>query len=244
MKLVWQQVQTHCSKTSCSKSFLHLPGHHPTTLVASVNRHSVAPNFHRSCAYLLNEFPLSLLSCLFDWLCVCLWDGEDLTHPTVLLWMLSLSFFFLYWLQITGELVNVCECACRPTASCFLWYSRPTVRDRPGFSTVFRLKVYYSTMYFIENVHKTNFTKCIKSHLSWIQGLFVCDTKEWINELWPNMYLDMIICPKICKLYTSYTHPSTYPSEFTLHLLLYYFKLLKLITTQTISLDFYIILLD
>lgn len=97
------------------------------------------------------------------------------------------SLFFLYWIQIANGLVNVYWRVCVDWLSCFLQYSCPTVQDRPGFSTVFRFKVYYSTMYFIENVHKTNFTKSIKSHLSWIQGLFVCDTKEWINELWSNV---------------------------------------------------------
>lgn len=70
-----------------------------------------------------------------------------------------------------GENVNVCvKCSC------------PT-QDR--FSTVFRFRVCYCSPYFAETVHKVNVSE---SHLSWIQGLFVCDTKEWINGLLPNVY--------------------------------------------------------
>lgn len=49
----------------------------------------------------------------------------------------------------------VCACGCV--------YERERIhgQDRPGFSNVFRFKVYYSTMYFVE-VHKAKVTKCLK----------------------------------------------------------------------------------
>lgn len=55
---------------------------------------------------------------------------------------------------------NVCVCAFN------------TVQARPGISTVFSFKVYYSTMYFIEKIHK-GYISVKKKAICLIQGMFV-----------------------------------------------------------------------
>lgn len=59
-----------------------------------------------------------------------------------------------------GLYVCVCVCAFN------------TVQARPGISTVFSFKVYYSTMYFIEKIHK-GYISVKKKAICLIQGMFV-----------------------------------------------------------------------
>lgn len=115
---------------------LNLVLQHKYTPKCPVAPPSILPGYHYSLPLTVNRHsPNVFWSWLIYWM-NCLLDSVCL--------YVSLSVCVLAWVS---EWVSAC-----------LRYSCPKVQDRPGFSTVYRCKVYYSTMYFIEKVHKANFT--------------------------------------------------------------------------------------
>lgn len=111
---------------------------------------------------------------------MCVWVSER-----VCAWVCAHCWMFVHYVGVSATSVS---------ASAFNTVVLKCKTDRPGFSTVFRFRVY--SMYFIEGTHSNphNIIKDKKwSHLSWSERLFVCDTKEWLNALCPNVYSSEIV---------------------------------------------------